>query len=167
MKFKQVRGYRGANQIYLAMERGEVQAEINGWDSLQASRPTWVRDKLITIIGHYSLEDPPELRPYARIVDLAKTAADRQALRLVLARQSYGRPYFLPPGVPAARVQALRRAFDATMHDPAFVREARQKKIGVSPMTGEETQALIAQVYQTTPPEVVRRVRRILEKPAN
>jgi tripartite-type tricarboxylate transporter receptor subunit TctC len=167
LKFKLVRGYEGSGQVNIAMERGEVQAQIVGWDSFKAARPTWIADGVVKVIGHYSLEDPPELRPYPRIVDLAKTDADRQALRLVLARQAHGRPYFLPPDVPAARVEALRRAFDATMKDPAFLADAEQMKIDVSPMTGEETQALIAQVHEQTPAEVVERVRAMMEAPAN
>jgi tripartite-type tricarboxylate transporter receptor subunit TctC len=167
LKFKIVRGYESAPQVNIAMQRGEIHAQIVGWDSLKASQPTWVRDKVVTIIGHYSLEDPPELRGFARIVDLARTDADRQALRLVLARQSYGRPYFLPPEVPAARVEALRRAFDATMRDPAFRSEAARMEIDVDPMTGEDVQALIAQVHRTTPAEVAERVRGILETPGS
>jgi tripartite-type tricarboxylate transporter receptor subunit TctC len=165
LKFRIVRGYESSPQVNIAMERGEIQAQIVGWDSLKASRPAWIRDKVITVIGHFSLEDPPELRPYARIVDLATIAADRQALRLVLARQSYGRPYFLPPEVPAARVEALRRAFDATMRDPAFLAEAKLMEIDVDPMTGGEVQALIAEVYRTTPAHVAERVRAILDAP--
>jgi tripartite-type tricarboxylate transporter receptor subunit TctC len=167
LKFKLVRGYEGSGQVNIAMERGEVQAQIVGWDSFKAARPTWIADGVIKIIGHYSLEDPPELRPYPRIVDLARTDADRQALRLVLARQAHGRPYFLPPEVPPARVEALRRAFDATMKDPAFLAEAEQMKIDVSPMSGEETQALIVQVHEQTPADVVERVRAMMEAPAN
>jgi tripartite-type tricarboxylate transporter receptor subunit TctC len=165
LKFKIVRGYESSQQVNIAMQRGEIHAQIVGWDSLKASQPTWVRDKMITVIGHYSLEDPPELRRYARIVDLARSEADRQALRLVLARQSYGRPYFLPPDVPAPRVEALRRAFDVTMRDPAFRTEAGRMEIDVDPMRGEDVQALIAQVHRTTPAEVAERVRAILEAP--
>jgi hypothetical protein len=122
-----------------------------------------VRDKLIKIIGHYSLEDPAELRSYPRIFDLANTEADRRALRFMLSRQAYGRTYFLPPGVPVDRVEAVRRAFDATMKDPAFLTGAKQLEVDVDPLTGEETQALITQVHQNTPPEVAARVRAILE----
>jgi tripartite-type tricarboxylate transporter receptor subunit TctC len=163
LKFKVIKGYESSPQVNIAMERGEIHAQIVGWDSLKAQRPTWVRDKVITILGHFSLEDPAELRPYARIADLAKTEADRQAVRLVLARQSYGRPYFLPPDTPPARVEALRRAFDATMADPAFRAEAKHMAIDVDPMTGEDTQALIAQVHHNTPPDVAERVRKMME----
>jgi tripartite-type tricarboxylate transporter receptor subunit TctC len=159
LKYKLVRGYKSSSEINIAMERGEIHAQIVGWDSINAQKPDWIRDKIITIIGHFSLEDPPDLRPFARIADLAKTEADRQALRLVLARQAHGRPYFLPPEVPPARAEALRRAFDATMRDPAFLAEAKAMKVDVDPMTGEQVQELVAQVHTTTPPVVVERVR--------
>jgi len=162
LKYRIVRGYKSGTEINIAMERGEVHAQIVGWDSLKAQRPEWVRDKTITIIGHFSLEDPPELRPFARIVDLARTESDRQALRLVLARQAHGRPYFLPPGVPAARAAALRRAFDTTMRDSAFIAEAAAMKVDVDPMTGEAVQALVEQVHRMTPADVVERVRTMM-----
>jgi tripartite-type tricarboxylate transporter receptor subunit TctC len=165
LKYKLVRGYKSSSEINIAMERGEIHAQIVGWDSIKAQRPDWIRDKIITIIGHFSLEDPPELRPFARIVDLAQSDTDRQALRLVLARQAHGRPYFLPPGVPPNRANALRRAFDATMRDPAFVAEAAAMKVEVDPMTGEAVQALVEQVHRTTPADVVERVRKMMETP--
>lgn len=165
LKYRIVRGYKSSTEINLAMERGEIHAQIVGWDSLKASRPEWIHDGTIKIIGHFSLEDPPDLRPYARIADLARTEADRQALRLVLARQAHGRPYFLPPGVPEERTAALRRAFDATMRDPAFLTEAKAMKVEVDPMTGEDVQALVAQVHQNTPADVVERVRAMMSAP--
>lgn len=165
LKYRLVRGYKSSSEINIAMERGEIHAQIVGWDSIKAQRPEWIRDKIITIIGHFSLEDPPDLRRFARIADLARTESDRQALRLVLARQAHGRPYFLPPGVPAARATALRRAFDATMRDPAFIAEAAAMKVEVDPMTGEAVQALVEQVIRTTPADVVERVRKIMQAP--
>jgi tripartite-type tricarboxylate transporter receptor subunit TctC len=165
LKYRIVRGYKSSTEINIAMERGEIHAQIVGWDSLKASRPEWIHDGTIKIIGHFSLEDPEDLRPYPRIVDLAKTEADRQALRLVLARQAHGRPYFLPPGVPEARAAALRRAFDATMRDPAFLAEAKAMKVEIDPMTGEDVQALVAQVHQNTRLDVAERVRAMMTTP--
>ena len=80
----------------------------------------------------------------------------------MLARLEYGRPFFLPPGVPADRVEALRRAFDATMKDPAYLGRGEQAQIDVDPLTGEQVQTLVEQVSQT-PPDVVARVRDALE----
>jgi tripartite-type tricarboxylate transporter receptor subunit TctC len=83
---------------------------------------------------------------------------------MLVGRTEYGRPYFLPPDVPAARVQALRRAFDATMKTPAFVADVAKLQTDVDPMTGEEVQALVAQLSRT-PAEIVARIRAALEVP--
>jgi tripartite-type tricarboxylate transporter receptor subunit TctC len=80
---------------------------------------------------------------------------------LLFARTEYGRPYFLPPDVPAERVAALRRAFDATMKDEAFAAEAAKLQFEVDPLSGEEVQALVAQLA-ATPRDVVARVRAAL-----
>jgi tripartite-type tricarboxylate transporter receptor subunit TctC len=95
------------------------------------------------------------------MLDLAKSDADRQALALLFGRTEYGRPYFLPPGVPGDRVAALRRAFDATMRDPAFTAEAAKIGFAVDPLTGEQVQALVDDLAKT-PPAVVARVRAAL-----
>src|SRR5215467_4346491 len=91
-------------------------------------------------------------------------SADRQAMTMLFARTEYGRPYFLPPDVPAERAAALRRAFDATMKDAAFIAEAAKLQFDVDPLTGEAVQALVGQLA-ATPREVVTRVRAALEAP--
>ena len=84
---------------------------------------------------------------------------------MLFARTEYGRPYFLPPGVPPERVKALRRAFDATMRDQAFIADAARLQLEIDPMTGEEVQALVARLA-LTPPEIVEPRRTALEAPA-
>ena len=92
----------------------------------------------------------------------ADGCADRQALQRLLARLEFGRPFFLPPNVPPARVEAIRRAFDATMKDAAYLAEADKLKIEVDPLTGEQVAALVAQVSRT-PADTVARVRAAME----
>ena len=77
-------------------------------------------------------------------------------------RLEFGRPFFMPPNVPAARVAAVRRAFDATMKDKAFIDEADKLKIEVDPLSGEQVAALVEQLYRT-PPATVARVRAAME----
>jgi hypothetical protein len=75
-------------------------------------------------------------------LDLAKTDADRQALRLLLTPNKIGRPFVAPPGVPADRVDILRAGFEAAMRDPALIEEAKAQNLDVSPVNGpyiEET----------------------------
>jgi tripartite-type tricarboxylate transporter receptor subunit TctC len=165
-KFKVVRGYQGTPQINLAIERGEVQGMGGiGWASVKAQTPHWISEKKIRVLAQYGLRRYAELADIPTMLELAKSNADRQAMNMLFARTEYGRPYFLPPDVPAERVAVLRRAFDATMKDPAFIAEAAKLQYEVDPLTGEQVQELVAQLA-ATPREVVGRVRAALEAPA-
>jgi tripartite-type tricarboxylate transporter receptor subunit TctC len=162
-KFKVVRGYDSTPQINVAMERGEVEGIGGiGWQSLKTQIPQWITEKKITVIAQYGLHRDPELALAPTMLELAKTDADRQALTMMFARTEYGRPYFAPPDVPAARVEALRRAFDATMKDPGFIADAAQLQLELSPATGEEVQALVAKLAGT-PADIAARVRAALD----
>ena len=165
-KFKVVRGYQGTPQINLAIERGEIQGNAGvGWASVKALTQNWIDEKKIRILVQYNVEPSPELPGVPLVMTFARTDAERLAMRLLFARTEYARPYFLPPGVPAGRVEALRRAFDATMKDPGFLAEAAKLQLEVSPMTGEAVQALVGELVRT-PPAIASRVRSALEAPA-
>jgi tripartite-type tricarboxylate transporter receptor subunit TctC len=158
-KFKIVRGYQGTPQINLAIERGEVQGIGGlGWASVKAQTPHWISEKKIRVLAQYGLERSAELPDVTTMLELAKAPADRQAMRMLFARTEYGRPYFLPPGVPVERVTALRRAFDATMQDSAFVAELKAQRVELGPMPGEELQKLVAEVG-TVSPDIIDKVR--------
>jgi len=164
-KFKVVRGYQGTPQINLAIERGEVQGMGGlGWASVKAQTPHWISERKIKVLAQYGLTRSAELAEVPTMLELAKSDADRQAMTMLFARTEYGRPYFLPLDVPAQRVAALRRAFDATMRDAAFIAEAAKLQFDVDPLTGEVVQALVGQLA-ATPREVVTRVRAALEAP--
>ena len=165
-KFKVVRGYDSTPQINVAIERGELEGIGGiGWQSVKTQAPQWIADKKITVIAQYGLHRDPELADAPTMLELAKTDADRQALTMMFARTEYGRPYFAPPDVPPARIEALRRAFDATMKDPDFIADAAQLQLELSPMTGEQVQALVTQLTRT-PPDIAARVRAALEAPS-
>ena len=152
LKFKIVSGYKGSNEIHLAMERGEVQGMgSNGWLALKVLNSDWLRDKKVRVIAVFNEQPDPELKDVPSVFSLAKSEEDKQALRLMVARLEYGRPFFLPPDVPPSRVEALRRAFDATMKDPAYVAEAEKLKIDVDPLSGEKVAELIKLVLATSP----------------
>ena len=161
-KFKVVSGYESTPKIHLAMESGEAHGTIANWSTLKAISTNWVTEKKIRILAQWALTKSPELSDVPLFMDQAKTDAERASLRLMLARLEYGRPFFLPPNVPAARVQALRRAFDATMKDPAYLAEADKLKIDVEPLSGEQVAALVEQVSRTDP-DTVARVRAAME----
>jgi tripartite-type tricarboxylate transporter receptor subunit TctC len=161
-KFKVVTGYESTPKIHLALERGEVQGTIANWSTLKALNSNWLAENKIRLIVQWGLQKLPAIGSVPSILDTVKTDADRAAIKLVVARLEYGRPFFLPPGVPPDRIAALRRAFDTTVKDPAFVGEATMARIDIDPLTGEAVQTLVAEVSQT-PPDVVARVRDALE----
>lgn len=162
-KFKVVPGYQSTSKINLALESGEVQGTIAAWTTLKTLSAAWLAEKKIKVIAQWALRPNPELPDVPNVLDVAETDAERDALRLVMARLDIGRPFFLPPGVPADRVAALRAAFDATMKDPDYLAEAEKLKIDVDPLTGPELAALVSKVA-ATPADTVARVRATLER---
>jgi tripartite-type tricarboxylate transporter receptor subunit TctC len=162
-KFKVITGYESTPKIHLAMESGEVQGNAaTNWTTVRSLNPHWITENKIKVLAQWALRKHPELGNVPMVLDLAKTDAERQALLLLLARLEYGRPFFLPPGVPADRVDALRRAFDAVMKDKEFLAEAERLKLDIDPLTGEQVAALVEQVARTAP-ETAARVRGALE----
>jgi tripartite-type tricarboxylate transporter receptor subunit TctC len=87
-----------------------------------------------------------------------KSDEDRQIFKVAFARQVMAWPFVAPPGVPADRVTALRRAFDDTMNDKEFLAEAEKLSLEITPVSGEKIQTLIDDLYRTTSPEVAKRI---------
>ena len=163
-KFRMVSGYPGGADVLFAMERGEVDGRCGwSWASLLSSNQAWLDEGKIKILLQLSLAPHPDLTAMGVpwVMDLAQTDEDRQILRLMFARLAVGRPYIAPPDVPADRAEALRRAFDETMKDPEFLADARRVRLEISPLTGSEAQAIIAEV-SATPSPIVERARAML-----
>jgi tripartite-type tricarboxylate transporter receptor subunit TctC len=164
-KFKIVPGYGSTPQMNEALERGEIEGIIGfGWFALNAQVPQWVAQKKVIVIAQFGLTRSRILPDVPLMIDLAKSEADRRALAMLFGRTEYGRPYFLPPDVPADRVGALRRAFDATMKDDGFAAEAAKIGFAVDPLTGEQVQTAVGELART-PADVVARVRAALNEP--
>ncbi len=154
MRFKTIKGYPGSKEISLAMERNEVQGICLAYDSLM--RQPLARDGKINILFQAALTPDPRLKDVPIGTDLARSDADRAALKLFFARVALGRPFVAPPGVPADRAAALRKGFDETMRDPEFLADAKRQDLSVDAITGQEIADIIADVYKT-PKDVVAR----------
>ena len=164
-KFKIVSGYEGTTHIDLAMERGEVQGHAGiGLVTAKARNQQWFAEKKVKIVAQYGFKPHPELMDVP-LFEMPKDEAARQAVTVIIARQEYGRPLLTPPGVPADRLAALRRAFDAAMQDPELRADAARQTLEINPVKGEELDALSARIM-ATPPDVAARLRKVLD-PAN
>jgi tripartite-type tricarboxylate transporter receptor subunit TctC len=162
-KFKIVTGYPGGNDVNLAMERGEVGGRgSNSWASWKATRPQWLAEKKIVILVQVGVKRNPELPDIPTMQDLGKSELDKRVLNFISVDTAISRPLVTNGGVPRERVDALRRAFDATMKDPEFLAEAEKSQTDISPMTGEEAQK-IAESTIATPAEVLARANALIE----
>ena len=161
-KFKIITGYPGGTDINLAMQRGEVAIRgQNSWSSWKSQHMDWIKAKQITILVQIGLTKDKELPDVPLLMDLATAPDDRAALKLLSAPTTIGRPIFTTPGVPQERVEALRAAFDATMKDPAFLATAAKANMDLNPVSGDELQRIVAELF-ATPPSAVLRLKEIL-----
>ncbi len=149
-KMKVVTGYPGGNEVGLAMERGEVQGRCGwSWSSVKSTHQKWIDDKQFTILVQLALDKHPDLPDVPLVIDLAKTHEQRQILRLIFARQVMGRPFLAPPGIPADRAAALRKAFMDTMTDKDFLADTEKAQMEINPVSGDKLTELVTEIYAT------------------
>jgi tripartite-type tricarboxylate transporter receptor subunit TctC len=163
-KFRTVRGFPGGNEIKLAMERGEVNGRCGwSWSSVKATEAEWLKNKRISILVQLSLRKHPDLPDTPLVMDYVKTDEGRQIFKVALARQVMAWPFAAPPGVPAERVAALRKAFDETLQDEEFLAEAERLNLEITPVSGERIQSLLEDIYRTTSPQVSAKIGEMLK----
>jgi tripartite-type tricarboxylate transporter receptor subunit TctC len=163
-RIRLVSGYPGTREITLAIEKDEVKGLCGfSWSSLNAQRPDWLKSGFIRVLVQEHDKGHPDINrmgvPLA--VDFAKTPENRRVMELIYSSETFGRPYMLPPGVPAERVMALRQAFMATMRDPELLAEAQRIGLVIDPISGEELQALAEKIF-ATPMAVVEQAKQAL-----
>jgi tripartite-type tricarboxylate transporter receptor subunit TctC len=163
LKLKIIVGYESQSQAFLAMERGEVDGYPSVfYSALASTRPTWMRDKQVKILVQMGLEREAAIGDVPFVLDLVSSADDKALLVAAFAPLQSGRPYLLPPGVPADRVAAMEQAMMATFRDPDFQIDADKRGLGAnSPRSGRELHDLLTEVYTKTPPHIIERLRRI------
>ena len=154
MKFKLVGGFPSSAEVFLAMERGEVDGICESLDSIKNRRPDWIPTRKIAILFQGGAEPNPELQGVPFVLDLARTDEQKKTIEFLYAGQGIGRPFVAPPDLPAERLKMLRDAFNATMKDADFIAETKKSKLELEPEDGEHLAALIAKIYATPKPIV-------------
>jgi tripartite-type tricarboxylate transporter receptor subunit TctC len=155
-KFKVINGY-GTTESMLAVERGEVDGMCGvSWSTLKVSNPDWVQNKRLNVMVQAGSSRQPGLPDVPLVVDLASSPEDRTLIELLFFPQEMGRPFMMPPDTPKNLVTTIRRAFDATMKDPAFLAEAEKSLFDVDPLSGEEMEQILRRAYATPKPLVQR-----------
>jgi tripartite-type tricarboxylate transporter receptor subunit TctC len=151
-RFKLVGGFQSSADVFLAMERGEVDGICESLESVNGRRPDWIASKKVTVLLQAGSASRPDLKDVPFVLDLARNDEERQVLEFLYAGQGIGRPFVAPPDLPAERLKMLRDAFNATMKDADFIADAKRSKLEVEPEDGEHLAALIKKIYATPRP---------------
>jgi tripartite-type tricarboxylate transporter receptor subunit TctC len=159
MRFKVVKGYKGSNEIRLAMERGEVQGICGSTDSIMNSEIG--RSGKLAVLFQARMDPDPRLAGVPLGTAGARNDDERRILELFFMRATLGRPFVAPPGIPAERLAMLRKAFAATMTDSLFMEEAAKQGFSIEPMTGEELAAQVERAFGM-PADIVKRTAEVL-----
>lgn len=151
-KMKVTPGYSGIGTAALAVEKGEVDG-VCGWGyaSLSAIKSDWFKRNFIRILLQIGREKHSGLPDIPLASDLIKSPKHARLLKVYDTQLSVGRPWVVPPGVPAERVKVLRKAFTDAVNDPQFLKDAAKAKIQVNPLSGEELQGLVEEMVDVSP----------------
>jgi tripartite-type tricarboxylate transporter receptor subunit TctC len=162
-RFKLIAGYGGANEVLLAMERGEVEmVGATGISTIMANHAAWLRDGTVRLIYQSALTRHPDIPDVPSIGELGTGSEEKQILDMFAAGSAIGRVLIAPPGVPAERVAVLRRAMATTLADPEMLAYARRHNLALDVGSGDELSAIVRDML-ATPKAVVAKAREILE----
>ncbi|HWG05474.1 MAG TPA: tripartite tricarboxylate transporter substrate-binding protein [Beijerinckiaceae bacterium] len=157
MKFNLIEGYSSAEHIVIAMRHGELQGICQTLAGLRSAWPGWIERGRLKVL--FSLEhDPVPGLNAPTIYQFTDSAEQSQIIDLYDSSLELGRPIIAPPGVPADRVEALRRSFDAMMDDPAFKDDAENSRFMLTLRKGEVLQDFVDQLM-ATPKDLVTKAK--------
>jgi hypothetical protein len=148
-KFKVVTGYT-TPESRLAVERGEAEGICGlSYSTLKASNPDWILNKRINVLVQTGTTVQQGLEKVPLLIDLVSDADTKKVLGLLAFPEEMGRPFFMPAGTPKAYVEVMRKAFDETLKDPAFLADAEKIRLEVNPVNGAKMQNMIEQAFDT------------------
>jgi tripartite-type tricarboxylate transporter receptor subunit TctC len=157
---RQIAGYPGSNEQRMAIERGELEGNCGSWSAMPQD---WVVNGKFNALVRFSPKRPADMPASVPFIgDLATTKEQRDLLTVLNASTELGRPLIVAKEVPAARVMALRSAFQATLSDAAFLAEAQAQSLPLDPVAGEEAETVVNGIY-SAPPELAKKVKDVLD----
>jgi tripartite-type tricarboxylate transporter receptor subunit TctC len=149
-KIKIVSGYKGSNDLTLALERGEITAMSGTWSNFAANHPQWISENKIRFLVQIGTTKVKGYEHIPLLSELAKNDDDRRLVEYMsLVTTSVGYSVIAPPGIPAPIAAALRDAFNATMKDPAFLAAAKKCCADLNPATHDVIAAAVARAINS------------------
>jgi tripartite-type tricarboxylate transporter receptor subunit TctC len=158
-RMKVIGGYKSGTDIYLAMERGEVDGRCGGQLTvIRATRPDWLTERKIHVPILIAEKRSALFPDTPTVMEFVRDEPTRRQLELLMVSQTMDRPVLAPPGVPAERVKALRDALAAVTRDDAFRAEVERRNLQVDPVAGEDLTRMLQRAF-SAPPEVIAAAR--------
>ena len=148
-KFKIVLGYERTRII--AIESGELEGSTSNLENFAGIAPHWLKNNLINVLVINAPQRHPRFPDVPTMKELTTNEEHKKILEFMMLQSATSRAIFAPPGVPDAKVNALRRAFDKAAADPEFLAEIERGAFEITPSTGERTQASVIKLVATTP----------------
>lgn len=150
LKFRLITGYQSSNDVALAMERGEVHGQSSSLQYWAISRPDWLANGRIAHLLYVGPPDPLGTPGVPYLGDLVTDPHDRALVDFIEIGSRLGWPLFAPPGVPQARIEALREAFALLAEDPEFKADFESTVKGrLNPTTGADLAAFVERALDT------------------
>lgn len=147
-----ITGYKGSQEIRLAMESGEVAGGTFTWEALRATSRKSLDSGDVIVVLQAVPQPLPDLPNVPTMISLAKTEEARNLIEAVIhSNIIFNRPFLLPPGTPKDRVEILRKAFQETMKDKEFIAEMEKAKLTLDPVWAEELEMAINRLFKLEP----------------
>jgi tripartite-type tricarboxylate transporter receptor subunit TctC len=153
-KLKVVSGYRNGTDVYLAMERGEVEGRCGvDFSGLRSTRPSWLERNTFRVLVQTSLEpsDDPYVKDAPFALDLAKSEFDRDFMKILFARDILDKPFLMPPNTPIEKVKIMRRAFEEALESQALRADLAASQLRLVPVSGAQVKQIIEDAYNASP----------------
>ena len=147
-----VEGYKGTNEIRLAVDAGELHGACWAWETLKVAWSKAIPAGDINIVLQVTAKKIPELPKVPLALDLAKTDEARQLLKAgAIDPAAIVRVYVTTPRTPKDRLEILRKAFADTLKDPEFIAEAKKADLDINPLSGEEVKKIVDGLFKLSP----------------
>jgi len=159
---KPVMGYRSTGDIWLAIERGELDGNCTLISSVRSQRSEWIAEQKIDVLVQFAETRHADLADVPTIFEVLTSENEKKAINFLIASEAIGRPVIAPPGLPADRTAALRKAFLDTMADPEFLAFVKKANMEISPVSGEKALEIVNEI-RNTPESAVEMARALLE----
>lgn len=157
-----VPGYTGRGEVYLAMQRGEVDGWASTIEGLKLGEPKkMLADGRMKVLLHLGWESHPDYPDVPNLSAYVKQPDIKALFDLFLLPFQAGRPLAVPRDVPQDRFEALQRAFTKAIADPEFIASMKMQGFPIDPIDGAAVDQIVRELY-ATPPAQLDRARKLL-----